>query len=658
MGDFLGSLRVRAVPGTSLVKVGWALTGVAVAAPLGGPLGCGRKFGRTTMTKPDQSPFKDYLSDLHAKLKGVEEGEVASYIPELAKAAPESFGISFATIDGRVYSVGDSQTAFSIQSVSKPFAYGGALQRLSQAGVLSKVGVEPTGEAFNSIVLDEERNRAFNPMVNAGAIAIAALSEGETPAARVEAMVTLFSEFAGRRLEIDDAVYRSEAETGHRNRAIAYLMLNSGIIEREPEEVLDLYFRQCSLMVTTEDLAIMGAVLANNGVHPVTGRRLLGPEQVRDVLTLMMSCGMYDYAGEWSFDVGLAAKSGVSGGVLAVLPGQLSLAIWSPPLDKIGNSVRGIEACRRISQDFGLHMFYNAAAVENVVRRETRADSQPSLRIRNPRDRDILEAEGHRIAMVELQGALYFASTERMLSHLERLVTEVDFVILDFRRLNSIDTAAKRFFEQFLQSPQTKGTEIAFAEVEPGDPETVKQLQEIAANNSVRIFASLDSALETFEDIILEKEREPFDYTRFSLDSIGVFNGLEPDELSVLEQMVQPMHFDAGDKVLSKGDAGEMLFVLARGSVSVMVPVGDDNATRVSCIGPGQFFGEMAVLEEGPRSADVVADERIVCYGLTAAQIRELSQSHPRIVSVLMTNMAREFALRIRKSNMLISSLQ
>src|SRR6056297_211098 len=255
------------------------------------------------MHKTGASPFQDYLIEIHAELKGMPGGNVADYIPELAKAAPESFAISFATIDGKVYSVGDSDTAFSIQSVSKPFAYGGALMRLGEAALLRTVGVEPTGEAFNSIVLDEKNNRPFNPMVNAGAIAVSALQDGATPSGRVASMQALFSDFAGRALGIDDAVYRSEAETGHRNRAIAYLMLNSGMIDRDPEEVLDLYFRQCALLVTTEDLAVMGATLANNGVNPRTGKRVLGPAEVRDVLTLMMSCGMYDYAGEWSYDV-------------------------------------------------------------------------------------------------------------------------------------------------------------------------------------------------------------------------------------------------------------------------------------------------------------------------------------------------------------------
>lgn len=604
------------------------------------------------------SPILDYLKRLHADLAGLSDGQVATYIPELAKAAPESFAISFATIDGEVYSVGDSDRTFSIQSVSKPFAYGAALGRLGQQAILRRVGVEPTGEAFNSILLDDRNNRPFNPMVNAGAIAISALAEGATPDERVANMRALFSEFAGRPLDLDEAVYRSEAETGHRNRAIAYLMLNSGMIDRDPESVLDLYFRQCALLVTTEDLALMGATLANNGVQPRTGRRLLGPGEVRDVLTLMMSCGMYDYAGEWSYEVGLPAKSGVSGAVLAVLPGQVSIAIWSPPLDPIGNSVRGVAACRRISQDLGLHLFLNAATVEDVLRRHTTASRQPSMRIRTPRDRDILQQEGGKIALVELQGALYLASAERLIRRLQEIVEGARYLIFDFRRLNSIDAAALRFFNEFLAATRGAGLEIAFADIGGGAAGTAEMLATLARDNAVQVFGPVDEALARCEDKVLAATRQPHDYSRFALDTIDLFKGLGPAQIATLQSLIQPMQFDAGDRVLRSGEEGRMFFVLARGTVSVMVRGESAEQVRVSCIGPGQFFGEMAVLGGGIRSADVIADERIICYGLTVDQLDHLTATEPLIVTVILANMAREFAARIRRGNAIISSLQ
>lgn len=603
------------------------------------------------------SPFHAYLEELHARLATLRDGAVADYIPELARAAPDSFAISFATVDGHVYSVGDAATEFSIQSVSKPFVYGEALQRLGMEAVLRRVGVEPTGEAFNSIVLDQKNNRPFNPMVNAGAIAVAALMGGDSQEERIARMRGIFGAFAGRALTIDEAVFRSELATGHRNRAIAYLMLNSGMIERAPEEVLDLYFRQCALAVTTEDLALMGPTLANNGVQPITHDRVLGPENVRDVLTLMMSCGMYDYAGEWSYDVGLPAKSGVSGALVAVLPGQLAIAIWSPPLDASGNSIRGIAACRQISQDFGLHMFMNAARVEDVVRRETRAHLQPSLRIRNPAERELLAREGRRIALVELQGALYFASAERMIRRLQALEGRVDYLILDFRRLGMIDAAAARFVDVFLQRMRGAGVKIAFAEIGRGAPGCEEELARLAEVNGARVFSSVDSALETYEEALLEERRRFFDSTRFSLETIELFEGLTRDDLRRVQDMIQPMQFEAGQTVLTRGEEGRMVFVIARGSVSVMVPAGE-GGVRIGCIGPGQFFGEMAVLKGGARTADVVADERVVCYGMTADQLFSLGHAEPRILAVILGNMAREFASRLQRGNEIVSSLQ
>jgi glutaminase len=272
----------------------------------------------------------DVLGRLHAEILPVAEGRVADYIPELGKADPTWFGFAMATTEGQVYGVGDADLPFTIQSVSKPFLYGYALHAHGQAAVLRAVGVEPTGEAFNSIVLDEKNNRPFNPMVNAGAIAVSGLVTGADAAARRAAMLEMFGAFAGRPLAIDEAVYRSELATGHRNRAIAYLMLNSGMISGDADAILDLYFRQCSVLVTARDLAVMAATLANDGVNPVTGARVLGSEHVRDVLSVMTTCGMYDYAGQWAFEVGMPAKSGVSGAIIAVVPGQVGLCAFSP----------------------------------------------------------------------------------------------------------------------------------------------------------------------------------------------------------------------------------------------------------------------------------------------------------------------------------------
>ena len=331
------------------------------------------------------APVEDFLAELHARVAEMDGGKVADYIPELGKADPTTFGIALATVDGEIYATGAADHGFTIQSVSKPFMYGYALQHYGRQFVLRHVGVEPTGEAFNSIVLDEVANRPFNPMVNAGAIAVAALMPGDTLEERIATMLALFSDLAGRPLAIDEAVYRSELATGHRNRAIAYMMLNTGMIDGDPTDALDLYFRQCSITITCRDLAIMAATLANDGVNPVTGVTVIEPHYVRDVLSVMNSCGMYNYAGQWSYEVGMPAKSGVSGCIMAVIPGQIGIGVYSPPLDPQGNSVRGIKVCQDISNEFELHVFNNRTNVKSVIRRLYRADRVRSSRLRTAR---------------------------------------------------------------------------------------------------------------------------------------------------------------------------------------------------------------------------------------------------------------------------------
>src|SRR5882757_642695 len=303
------------------------------------------------------APFRNTLQELHAKYRGLIEGKVADYIPELALANPNWFGISVVTVDGQVYDVGDCQQTFSIQSVSKPFVFGLALEDHGRDAVLDKVGVEPTGEAFNAIVLDEKSNRPFNPLVTAGAIATADLVQGKDFSERIKRLIGMFSRYVGHDVFVDNSIFMSERTTGHRNRAIAHLMLNFGMVSDKVEESLELYFQQCSVLVTAHDLAVMGASLANAGVNPVTKQRAIDRQYVKDVLSVMLTCGMYDYAGEWAYRVGLPAKSGVGGGICAVVPGKAGIGIFSPLLDARGNSVRGIKVCEELSSRFGLHAF-------------------------------------------------------------------------------------------------------------------------------------------------------------------------------------------------------------------------------------------------------------------------------------------------------------
>jgi len=297
------------------------------------------------------------VQHIHQKYKKFDDGEVATYIPELAKANPDHFGICLATVDGRVVRVGDWDREFTIQSICKPFAFQMALEGFGREQTLKHVGVEPSGDAFNSIELDPKTMRPFNSMINAGAIAISSLIKKDPPGAGVDLFVEKMQMAAGRPLRIDQDVLASETETGNRNRAIAYLMLNFGIIDAEVDHTLLQYFSQCSLLVNCQDLAMMGATLANMGSNPISGESVFDFQYIKDVLTVMFTCGLYDHAGEWAYGVGMPAKSGVSGGIMGVVNRQMGVAVYSPRLDAKGNSVRGILACRDLASELGLHAF-------------------------------------------------------------------------------------------------------------------------------------------------------------------------------------------------------------------------------------------------------------------------------------------------------------
>jgi glutaminase len=239
----------------------------------------------------------------------------------------------------------------------KPFAFQMALEQHGVEETLKHVGVEPSGEAFNSIEFDPKSGCPYNPMVNAGAIAVASLIKDTPVEAGIDAFVEKMGQAAGRKLRIDDSVLASESATGHRNRAIAYMLLNSGVIDERVHDSLHQYFAQCSVLVNCKDLAMMAATMANIGHHPLTGNPVFDCQLIKHVMAVMFSCGLYNYAGNWAFEVGLPAKSGVSGGIFGVVNRQLGIGVYSPKLDDQGNSVRGTLVCKELASNFGLHAF-------------------------------------------------------------------------------------------------------------------------------------------------------------------------------------------------------------------------------------------------------------------------------------------------------------
>ncbi|WP_223476808.1 glutaminase A [Oricola indica] len=607
------------------------------------------------------SPISDYLKSLHASLQSNDDGEVATYIPELGLADPGSFGICIATVDGQVYTAGDVDRRFTIQSMSKPFIYGYALHTHGMETVLKRVGVEPTGESFNSIVLDQVSNRPYNPMVNAGAIAVTSLVEGETADRRYDEMMRYFGLFAGRDLDIDESVFRSEHATGHRNRAIAYMMLNTGMLDRDPEDVLELYFKQCSISVDCRDMAVMAATLAAQGTNPVTGETVLEPDHVRDVLTVMSTCGMYDYAGQWAFDVGVPAKSGVSGGVIAVIPGQLGIAVYSPPLDRVGNSVRGVEACKKISHDFSLHVFDGRTDVHSVIRREYTAADVPSKRVRSMWERDMLADHGKRLSVMEIQGALFFGSAEKFLRRLTEIAREGRTVIVDFKRAAYADRTAIELICQTALVLSSGDCTIVFTELSGKEElQGLKSALEerVGSSPRVRLVSDTDLAIELFEDEILAETDFSLYDRILPLAEIDIFDGLSKDDLQRLSGVATTFQYAAGDKIISEGDDARVFFVVARGSVSVSVTVDGSRTRRIGSVGQGAPFGEMALLDGGKRSADVIADVPVICYLFSVERLREMSDEAPAILPTILGNLVRILSDRLRLANDEIRALQ
>ncbi len=313
---------------------------------------------------PDGRRIDQLLAEAHRLFRTATDGVVADYIPVLADADPEHFALSVAEATGARHSVGDADVTFSIQSVAKPFTFALVCDAIGHRDAARLVGVNNSGLPFDSVTAIELNSGApMNPMVNAGALATTALVPGETAADKWRTLLDGLSAFAGRPLQIDTVVYESETATNLRNRSIASLLGSYGRLSWDPAETTDVYTRSCSIAVTTEDLAVMGATLADGGVNPVTGDRVVGAEVCQHVLAAMAASGLYERTGEWLYEVGLPGKSGVSGGIVTIAPGKGGLATYSPPLDPAGNSVRGVLATEWLSRTLGMNLFASTAHV-------------------------------------------------------------------------------------------------------------------------------------------------------------------------------------------------------------------------------------------------------------------------------------------------------
>ncbi|MGY5765179.1 glutaminase A [Brachybacterium sp. DNPG3] len=314
-----------------------------------------------TGTLPPAAEVDALLQEAHRRYAGIDDGELADYIPDLALADPAHFALALTGVNGATFETGDVGVAFTIQSISKAFVLALVCEEIGHQEVHRRVGVNNSGLPFNSVIAVElNGGNPMNPMVNAGAIATTALVPAADSEGRWHRIRDGLSRFAGRELELDEGVLASELRTNGRNRAIAKLLDSYSALGPDPLETVDVYTRQCSLLVTAHDLAVMGSTLANGGVNAVTGEQVVSAGVARDVLSVLASCGMYERSGEWLFEIGFPAKSGVSGGIVAISPGKGALGTYSPRLDPAGNSVRGQRAAAFLSRALGLSLLASA----------------------------------------------------------------------------------------------------------------------------------------------------------------------------------------------------------------------------------------------------------------------------------------------------------
>ena len=445
-----------------------------------------------------------FVESVHAAALEDRSGEIFRGTPALEDVDPESFGICLATADGYVYEVGDTRLPFCIQSISKAFTYGLALTDRGHDFMDSKIDLEPSGDAFSEISLHPVTHRPRNPMINSGAIAASSLVNGATPAEQTARVSAAYSAFAGQELVLDEDIYASQLESGHRSRAIGHMLREFGILEGDPDDAIEVYLRQCSTMVDCRGLSMMGATLANGGVNPLTGERVIAATCTERVLSVMTTCGMYDGAGEWAAKVGMAAKSGVGGGIVAVLPGQLSIAVFSPRLDGHGNSVRGIKACRQLSNDLELHALHVARSVHSAVRNSYDILQEPSPQRRSEEERCVLEQHGHKARIYELHGDLLFSGAESVVREVTQAADDLELVALDLRRINDVAEVSRRLLRSLRAALDEQGCGSAVIDPDGLLPGAGSD----GEGSPLQVFPTTAAATARFEDQLIERYGE------------------------------------------------------------------------------------------------------------------------------------------------------
>lgn len=539
------------------------------------------------------SPIQRILDQVLADVRELRGGEPYPVHPAGRAPDPEDFGICLATVDGQVYSAGAAGTEFSIQSISKPFTYALALADHGFETVDEKVDVEPSGDPFNQISLAPDTGRPPNAMVNAGALAVASMIRGSGGKPALRRITELYSGCAGRELTSSKSVFDVEMRHSDRNHALAFLLRSFGIIDDDPTRALETYLRQCAVQVTARDLALMAATLANGGTNPLTGNEVLSMQIVERVLSVMMTSGMYDDAGSWASEVGMPAKSGVGGGTLAVLPGQAGLAVFSPPLDGHGNSVRGVETCRRLSADMEMHFVRAARNGRSAVKAVVEISQLPSRVRRTEEEAEVLERSSGRACVVEVVGDLFFAGTESLVRTVSELGGEVEIVVLDLRQVHDVGRLGRDMLAELQRRLTAEHRECVLVTGE--DSPAGAALRDVPANT----FGSLGEAIEYCEDRVLERHGPPArPAPRVPVTESPVLTALDRHERELLQSLMERRDYQDGDVIRRVGQRFGGVHFIVSGQVNTLASDPQGNRVRLNTLSAGMTFGELALGSE------------------------------------------------------------
>lgn len=620
------------------------------------------------------SPIQEYLDRLHGEVSGLSDGTPYLIHPTGAEPDPDAFGISLATVDGHVYTAGAAEQKFSIHSISKPFTYALALEDWGADAVDAVVDLEPSGDPFNEISLAPGSGRPANAMINAGALAVVGLIKGAGGKTAARRIVDFYSRLAGRPLEASRAVYDVEIRNSDRNHALAYLLSSFGIIEDDPTRALENYLWQCSVQVTSRDLALMAATFANGGTHPVTGEQVVAIEHVERVLSVMMTSGMYDDAGSWASSVGMPAKSGVGGGTLAVLPGQAGLAVYSPRLDQHGSSVRGTETCRRLSRDMEMHFVRAARTAGPTVRPSIDLTQLPSRIRRTEEESALLESLHGACRFVELTGDLHFAGTEALVRAVTELDDSVEIIVLDMRQVFEVSRLALDMLadlharlaavgrtllviaedglldEERLRLPEPEGAEAGNTEVGDAVPGRAGAGDGHlpAAASAVLRFASRGAAVEHCEDALLARHGTGAEsQARVPVTDSPALVPLTPEQRTRLLTYLESQSHPDGTVIRRVGQRfGGVHFIVA-GRINTIATDQDGVRVRLNTLSPGMTFGELALGSDDRQETTEKAVGAVELQVLSPESLAALEQDDPPLALALWRALTRDAYLLV-----------